>query len=88
MRLRVEDDGQGVSEQMQAQIFEPYVTGKADGTGLGLTIVKKIILDHGGTIHVSRSTARWRLFRAAIPARGTDASAIALTQSAEAAIKA
>ena len=89
MRLRVEDDGQGVSEQMQAQIFEPYVTGKADGTGLGLTIVKKIILDHGGTIHVSRSKQLGgACFELTIPARGTDASAIALTQSAEAAIKA
>ena len=36
---------------MLARAFEPYVTGKTKGTGLGLAVVKKIIEEHGGTVH-------------------------------------
>jgi two-component system nitrogen regulation sensor histidine kinase NtrY len=49
-RIRVADDGPGVSEEARERLFDPYFTTKADGTGLGLAIVKKVVLDHGGTI--------------------------------------
>lgn len=49
-RFVVEDRGPGVSAEHLEQLFNPYFTTKSDGTGLGLTIVKKIILDHGGDI--------------------------------------
>jgi nitrogen fixation/metabolism regulation signal transduction histidine kinase len=48
----VADNGTGIREDVVARIFEPYVTTKAKGTGLGLPIVKKIIDEHRGTIHV------------------------------------
>ncbi|MFO7580852.1 sensor histidine kinase [Nitrosomonas halophila] len=52
IELSVIDNGKGFSEQVEAHAFEPYVTTKPKGTGLGLPIVKKIIDEHGGTIQI------------------------------------
>ena len=48
----IEDSGCGMEKEQLGRIFEPYHTTKASGTGLGLTIVYRIIKEHGGTIHV------------------------------------
>ncbi len=55
--LWVDDEGPGVSAERRDKIFEPYVTGKEDGTGLGLTICKKIVLEHRGRLRVAASTS-------------------------------
>ena len=52
VRLVVRDNGPGFASAMMARVFEPYVSSKAKGTGLGLVIVKKIIQDHGGRVEV------------------------------------
>ena len=52
IRLRVEDSGTGIPEELLAQVFEPYVSSKIKGSGLGLAIVKKIVEEHGGMVHV------------------------------------
>ncbi|SOD40611.1 Signal transduction histidine kinase involved in nitrogen fixation and metabolism regulation [Nitrosovibrio sp. Nv4] len=52
IRFSVSDNGGGFPEQVRARVFEPYVTTKSKGTGLGLPIVKKIIEEHRGTIQV------------------------------------
>lgn len=46
----VEDDGEGMSEQTRARLFEPYYTTKSQGQGLGLPIVAKLVDDHAGLI--------------------------------------
>lgn len=51
-KLSVLDNGSGFSEQVLARAFEPYMTTKDKGTGLGLPIVKKIVEEHGGSIHI------------------------------------
>jgi len=51
--LEVLDNGPGFDEASLANVFEPYVTNKAKGTGLGLAVVKKIIEEHGGMIAAS-----------------------------------
>jgi signal transduction histidine kinase len=51
--LVVDDNGPGVPTSERERIFDPYVTTKEHGTGLGLAIVRKIVLDHGGDVHVS-----------------------------------
>lgn len=56
IRLRVEDSGAGISDELLAQVFEPYVTSKIKGSGLGLAIVKKIVEEHGGTVQVYNRT--------------------------------
>jgi signal transduction histidine kinase len=48
--MRVEDDGCGLPSELGAQIFEPFVSTKETGVGLGLSICKRIVEDHGGTI--------------------------------------
>jgi nitrogen fixation/metabolism regulation signal transduction histidine kinase len=48
--VRVEDNGPGVSAEILPKLFTPFVTSKAQGTGLGLSFVKKVIEDQGGKI--------------------------------------
>jgi two-component system nitrogen regulation sensor histidine kinase NtrY len=48
-RITISDNGIGLPED-RARLFEPYVTTREKGTGLGLPIVKKIIEEHGGTL--------------------------------------
>ncbi|TFW29985.1 HAMP domain-containing protein [Massilia horti] len=52
VRLAIVDNGPGFAPKILARAFEPYVTSKARGTGLGLPMVKKIIDEHGGRIDV------------------------------------
>jgi nitrogen fixation/metabolism regulation signal transduction histidine kinase len=52
VRLSIIDNGPGFSPKILARAFEPYVTSKARGTGLGLAMVKKIIEEHGGRIDI------------------------------------
>ncbi|BDT57540.1 PAS domain-containing sensor histidine kinase [Massilia varians] len=52
VRLAITDNGPGFSPRILARAFEPYVTSKARGTGLGLPMVKKIIDEHGGRIDI------------------------------------
>jgi signal transduction histidine kinase len=50
VRVRAVDRGQGVPAAGVDRMFEPFFTTRADGTGLGLTIAKSIVEDHGGRI--------------------------------------
>tara|TARA_B110000971_G_C19989634_1_gene491294 strand:- start:318 stop:1478 length:1161 start_codon:yes stop_codon:yes gene_type:complete len=50
LEFQVIDNGAGVPEDIKSHLFDPFVTTKATGTGLGLALVAKIIGDHGGTI--------------------------------------
>jgi len=56
-RLTVDDNGPGVPAEARERIFDPYVTTKENGTGLGLAIVRKIVLDHGGDVHVDEQAS-------------------------------
>ena len=47
--IQISDNGIGLPED-RSRLFEPYVTTRTEGTGLGLPIVKKIIAEHGGTL--------------------------------------
>lgn len=53
--VRVRDNGPGVAEQDLGRIFTPFYTGKPDGTGLGLSVVQKIIVSHNGTVELEES---------------------------------
>lgn len=69
--LHVDDDGPGVPEALQARLFEPFATGRADGTGLGLALAREVALAHGGDLHhVPLGTAGAPPPQAAPPAEG------------------
>ena len=55
-RLLISDNGPGFPVELLPRIFEPYVTTKARGTGLGLPIVRKIVDEHQGTIEISNAS--------------------------------
>lgn len=64
--IEIEDDGQGITPEAINRIFQPYFTTKANGQGLGLPIVSKIVDDHGGTIEVSSKPGR-TVFKISLP---------------------
>ena len=49
-RICVADNGPGIPEQDLSKIFLPFYTTKSEGTGLGLAVVQKVVLQHGGSI--------------------------------------
>jgi len=55
VRIEIRDHGPGVPASMADRIFDPYWTGKPDGTGLGLALVKQTIEMHGGTISLAET---------------------------------
>jgi two-component system nitrogen regulation sensor histidine kinase GlnL len=63
----VRDNGPGVPEELIPHLFDPFVTSKANGSGLGLALVAKIIRDHGGVIECE-SQPRRTVFRVLMPA--------------------
>jgi two-component system, NtrC family, nitrogen regulation sensor histidine kinase NtrY len=65
--LEVHDTGPGVSAADRQRVFDPYFTTKADGTGLGLPIVKKVVLEHHGSIACEDSELGGAVFRIELP---------------------
>ncbi|MFH1754070.1 MAG: ATP-binding protein [Candidatus Latescibacterota bacterium] len=63
------DNGPGISPERLTKIFDPYFTSKSEGTGLGLAMVKNIILLHGGTIEAQSTEGSGALFTITIPMR-------------------
>lgn len=62
----VRDNGPGISEDIRPHLFEPFVSSKPSGQGLGLALVAKIIADHGGLIEVESRSGRTE-FRLHLP---------------------
>ncbi|MBS1119948.1 MAG: integral rane sensor signal transduction histidine kinase, partial [Deltaproteobacteria bacterium] len=65
--FEISDHGEGVADEDRAKIFEPFFTGKTQGTGLGLAVARRVIEQHGGTITVLTNPGGGALFRAEIP---------------------
>src|SRR4029078_9621145 len=68
----VKDNGPGVPEAIMSHLFDPFVTTKPSGTGLGLALVAKIVGDHGGIIECE-SRPRQTVFRALMPMSESEA---------------
>jgi len=65
--ISVHNLGQVIQEDQLQQIFEPFFTTKAAGTGLGLPIVRRLVLAHGGRINVSSTQQEGTCFRVQLP---------------------
>ncbi len=66
--LTVQDNGQGLPSHLRERIFEPFVTTKPNGMGLGLSICRRIVESHGGAIAVGSSPAKGAEFVVRLPA--------------------
>lgn len=66
--IEVADTGQGISDEIAAQLFKPFVTTKPGGMGIGLSISKRIVESHGGEISVRRNENGGATFRFTLPA--------------------
>lgn len=66
LQIEIIDDGPGIPPEIAADIFEPFVSGHDNGTGLGLALVSKIISEHGGWIAVDSGPGR-TVFRISLP---------------------
>ena len=72
LQLVVTDSGPGLSEEILRRLFEPFVTTKQSGTGLGLTIVERIAEVHGGTVAAENAPGQGARFALRIPQPTTE----------------
>lgn len=70
VEVSVEDSGPGIPAELREQIFNPFVTTKSTGAGLGLSIVSKIVDDHGGSIRLTSEPGKGACFRIFFPVEG------------------
>ncbi len=66
LQVEIIDDGPGLPADIADQVFDPFVSGRENGTGLGLALVSKILTDHGGLIAVN-SRPGHTVFRLSLP---------------------
>ena len=66
IQVEIQDDGPGLPEDIADDIFEPFISGRENGTGLGLALAAKIISDHEGGISVESKPGR-TVFRISLP---------------------
>ena len=74
--VTISDNGSGFPHELMQRIFEPYVTTKPKGTGLGLVIVKKIIEEHGGSVEIANVAPHGARVTLNFPAGAVQAAAI------------
>ena len=74
--LSLSDNGKGFPDHVRMRVFEPYVTTKLKGTGLGLPIVKKIVEEHNGTIQIENIQPHGARIAITLPTVSEDDSTI------------
>ena len=65
--VTVSDTGRGMTEQQQSQIFRPFYTTRSNGTGLGLSLVRRIVEEHLGRIEVTSQPGKGSTFEVQLP---------------------
>jgi|GEM_PF-1122800 len=75
VEIRVADDGPGIPETLLSRVFDPFVSGKKGGTGLGLALTQQIMLEHGGSISVDSEPGKGATFLVSLPRVEPDAAA-------------
>ena len=69
VQIVVKDNGCGIAPENLSKLFDPYFTTKIRGFGLGLTVVERIVQEHGGTIQVASEQGNGASFTIRLPAR-------------------
>ena len=68
IEIIITDQGRGIPDSIRNTLFEPFISfGKENGTGLGLTVVQKIVQDHGGEVSIERTSPQGTVFRIRLP---------------------
>ena len=67
VRILVKDTGSGIPEEFKDRIFDSFLTARVGGTGLGLTISKRILRAHDGDLELMESTTQGTVFRLSLP---------------------
>ena len=71
IELRVSDNGPGIEPALRDHIFEPFVSSKKSGQGLGLALVRRLVSDMNGRVsHDREDPAGWTHFRVHLPIAG------------------
>ncbi|HZW37347.1 MAG TPA: ATP-binding protein, partial [Candidatus Deferrimicrobiaceae bacterium] len=65
--VRVSDSGPGVPQDIRGKIFDPFFTTRKDGSGIGLSFSHRIVIEHGGTLHLDTSKWGGAEFRIELP---------------------
>jgi two-component system sensor histidine kinase PilS (NtrC family) len=68
LEVRVMDTGEGITPDDLAHVFEPFFSTKSDGSGLGLALVHRILVEHGGEVHVESAPGAGSIFTLRFPA--------------------
>ncbi len=84
LQITITDNGTGVPEDLLRHIFEPFVTAKSSGSGLGLALVSKILSDHGGVISCESEPGRTQ-FCLLLPVTADEVSDVSLESGEDAA---
>jgi signal transduction histidine kinase len=71
VRLVVADTGRGMNQEELNQAFDDFFTTRSDGTGLGLSVVRRLVADLGGTLRVETAPGKGSRFIVELPAQGT-----------------
>ena len=79
LQVEIIDDGPGLPDKIKDDVFDPFVSGRENGTGLGLALVSKIMLDHDGWISVTSVPGR-TVFRLSLPRVPRDVTDTELTK--------
>ncbi len=74
--VSVRDNGPGIAAGVRERLFQPFVTGKADGVGLGLSICKRLVEAHGGSISAADAPGGGTVVRFTLPAAGRAAGLV------------
>ena len=69
VQIRVSDNGQGITPEVRARLFDPFFTTRAAGTGLGLAVVQAVVQSHGGSVSVDSEPGRGSSFSLELPVR-------------------
>lgn len=80
--VHVDDDGAGIAEEVRERLFEPFVTSKPGGSGLGLAVVHRAVEAHRGSIHIE-PLARGTRFTVLLPCEHADDRGVTTSPSAD-----
>ncbi len=80
-RITILDNGPGIEAAALSKLFRPFYTTKADGTGLGLAVVQKIIVQHGGRVEVRNRPEGGAAFTVTLPLCGSAVEAVELKEN-------